>query len=113
MKRNFNPSQVAKLVGASPCTPEGCGFHIQLRHVPKLRVYFLGRVPTEGSEVTDQCFSLTSMFLSPPSLPPLLSALFKVNKKAYLWVRIKNTYIIKQISDSKPKRTWNNFWLIT
>nr|KAF6289955.1 hypothetical protein mPipKuh1_009787 [Pipistrellus kuhlii] len=31
-----SPSWVAQLVGASSCTPNGCVFHSQLRHIPRL-----------------------------------------------------------------------------
>ena len=60
-KRHNHPGRVAQLVGASSYTPKGCGLNPQSGHMPGLQA----RSPVGGvQEATDQCFSLTSMFLS-------------------------------------------------
>ena len=57
------PGQVAQCVGASSHTPKGCRFDSQSGHL---------------QEATDECFFLTSMFLSTSS--SLHFSLSKINK---------------------------------
>ena len=75
-------TSVARVTGASSFTPKSCSFNSWSGHMSGLWV----RSPGQGMckrQLTDQCFSLASMFLSLPS------PLSKINKHVLQQVKIK------------------------
>ena len=82
LKTCYALASMAHLAGASSHKPKGHGFDSRSGHIPRLRVWSLVGVHTRGHQTgwlrqaTNECFSLTSTFLS-LSFPFLLSKVSK------------------------------------
>ena len=67
LNHSSSPGQVAQLVGASSCTPKGCGFKSWSGHIARLRVQSPVGACTRGNQLTFLSHIYVSLSLSLPS----------------------------------------------
>ena len=93
---------VAQFVGASSCTPKGCGFDLPSAHIPRVQVQSPVRANTRGNQLMflshSLRFSLSLCLSLRVSLSPFLS-LWKINKYILQWgLKIKEFVTEKNLS---------------
>ena len=84
LRVNSSPSQVAQLVGASSCTPKGCGLDSHTRHIPRTWVWSLIREHKGGNWsvfLSYRCFSLSPSTTCSLSLKEKIISLGEDSKK--------------------------------